>query len=397
MKPIDEFYPDDYEAKNLPDSKISRRNFAFHGVFGIPSMKRYNIHFLSSQEIIFVTGNKYQTYNLQTQRFVTFHGKDRDGVGSIAVHPDKKHFAVAEKGDYPNIYIYEYPSMRLYRILQKGTEQRYAHCEFSTSGDKLVSLGGAPDYTITVWDWLAERVILKAKAYSQDVYRASFSPTTDDILFTSGFTHIKFWKMAQTFTGLKLQGEIAKFGALEMSNVSGYHELPDGKVLSGTEQGNMILWEGNLVKAHLVLDAEEKTPLHNGMIEVILFEDDNFISAGHDGAIKWWSCAEIDACEADEILEVAIEPVKQCSITTEDGDPARIINMVRGDSFWLVQDFKGKLWKLDFETLKAECVVDFHSGRINDMAISDCGNMCVSVGEDGNIKFWDYVKGEALG
>ena len=31
------------------------------------------------------------------------------------------------------------------------------------------------------------------------------------------------------------------------------------------------------------------------------------------------------------------------------------------------------------------------------MAISDCGNMCVSVGEDGNIKFWDYVKGETLG
>jgi len=259
-----------------------------------------------------------------------------------------------------------------------------------------VSLGGAPDYTITVWDWMAERVILKAKAYSQDVYRASFSPYTDDILFTSGFTHIKFWKMAQTFTGLKLQGEIAKFGALEMSNVSGYHELPDGKVLSGTEQGNLILWEGNLVKAHLVLDAENKTPLHNGMIEVILFEDDQFISAGHDGFIKWWSLAEIDAAESDEILEVAIAPVKTASIKTADGDFAQIINMVRGENFWLVQDFKGRLWKMNFETLKSEIVLDFHSGRINDMAISDCGNMCCTVGQDGNIKFWDYVKGETL-
>jgi len=41
-------------------------------------------------------------------------------------------------------------------------------------------------------------------------------------------------------------------------------------------------------------------------------------------------------------------------------------------------------------------VLDFHSGRINDMAVSDCGNMCATVGEDGNIKFWDYVKGETL-
>ena len=75
---------------------------------------------------------------------------------------------------------------------------------------------------------------------------------------------------------------------------------------------------------------------------------------------------------------------------------AQIINMVRGDNFWLIQDFKGRLWKLDFDTLKSEIVLDFHSGRINDMAVSDCGNMCATVGQDGNIKFWDYVKGETL-
>ena len=359
-------------------------------------MKRYNIHFLTPHVIIFVSGNKYQTYDLQTQQKTTFHGLDRDGVGSIAVHPSKQYFAVAEKGVWPNIYIYSYPDFKLYRVLSKGTETRYAHCEFSVSGDKLVSLGGFPDFTITVWDWLGEKVILKAKAYSQEVYRASFSPFTDDILFTSGFTHIKFWKMAKTFTGLKLQGEIAKFGALEMSNVSGYHELPDGKVLSGTEQGTMILWEGNLVKAHLVLNEETKEPLHQGMIEVILFEDEQFISAGHDGCIKWWSLVEIDNAEADEVLEVAIAPTKECKIKTEAGDMAQIVNMVRGPNFWLVQDFKGRLWKIDFETLKSEIVLDFHSGRINDMAISDCGNMCVTVGQDGNIKFWDYVCGETI-
>ena len=66
QKAIDEFYPEDYQAKQLVDSQISKRNFAFHGVLGMPSMKRYNIHFLNPHEIIFVTGNKYQTYNLQT-------------------------------------------------------------------------------------------------------------------------------------------------------------------------------------------------------------------------------------------------------------------------------------------------------------------------------------------
>ena len=35
--------------------------------------------------------------------------------------------------------------------------------------------------------------------------------------------------MARTFTGLKLQGNIGKFGNEELSDVSGYADLPDGK------------------------------------------------------------------------------------------------------------------------------------------------------------------------
>jgi len=107
--------------------------------------------------------------------------------------------------------------------------------------------------------------VLKAKAFSQEVFRVSFSPFTDDILFTSGQGHIKFWKMAQTFTGLKLQGEIAKFGQLELSDTSSFYELPDGKVVSGTEYGTLIVWEGQFVKAHLVLNCEDMTPLHGAI------------------------------------------------------------------------------------------------------------------------------------
>jgi len=111
----------------------------------------------------------------------------------------------------------------------------YAHVEFSSTGKLLASLGGAPDYTLTVWNWQQQKVVLKAKAFSSEVYRVSFSPYTDDILITSGTCHIKFWKMAQTFTGLKLQGQIAKFGQLELSDTSCFFELLDGKVVSGTD------------------------------------------------------------------------------------------------------------------------------------------------------------------
>lgn len=193
---IDEFYPIDHVEKPLSDSALSRRNQSFFAVMGLQSFKRYNLHFLEDDVIVFAVGNKYQIYNMSTKQYVTLHGRDQDGIGSISVHPSRRYFAVAEKGVSPNLYIYEYPSLKLYRILRKGTDFTYAHCEFSSSGDKLVSLGGAPDYNLIVWDWITERVILKAKAFSQEVFTASFSPYTDDILFTSGSGHIRFWKMA---------------------------------------------------------------------------------------------------------------------------------------------------------------------------------------------------------
>jgi len=77
----------------------------------------------------------------------------------------------------------------------------------------------------------------------------TFSPTYEEQITTSGTAHIRFWKMAKTFTGLKLQGDIGKFGQVELSDISGYAELPDGKVLSGSEYGNLLLWEGALIKA----------------------------------------------------------------------------------------------------------------------------------------------------
>jgi WD40 repeat protein len=389
-----ECYPDDHIDKPIEDCKISRRNVNFYNLMSQQSTKRYNVHFLDDDLIIYITGNKYQTYNLETKEIKTYSGQDTDGIGSIAVHHTRRFFAIAEKGVSPNIYIRQNPGYKIYRILRKGTEMMYAHVEFSSSGDKLVSLGGAPDYTLTVWDWRKERVVLKCKAFGQEVFRCSFSPYSDDVLFTGGSGHMKFWKMAQTFTGLKLQGEIAKYGQLELSDASGWQELPDGKIVSGTEYGTMVLWEGNLVKAHLVLSREDKTPLHTGGIETIFLIDESIVSCGTDGWIKWWSLAEIDAAEADEIAEIGIAPLREVLIATDSGDSAHILNVVRGKDIWLINDVKGRLWKVNIADFSAKVLFEYHSKEITGLAVSDAYNMAVTCGADGFVKVWDYLRGE---
>ena len=48
--------------------------------------------------------------------------------------------------------------------------------------------------------------------------------------------------MARTFTGLKLQGELGRFGRTEISDIEGYRELPDGKVKTIDFSSSIILF-----------------------------------------------------------------------------------------------------------------------------------------------------------
>jgi hypothetical protein len=59
-----------------------------------------------------------------------------------------------------------------------------------------------------------------------------------------------------------------------------------------------------------MLDAVSKVPLHQGMIEVIIQDEDCYVTAGSDGWIKWFKITEIDVAEADEGLDVSLKPVK---------------------------------------------------------------------------------------
>ena len=68
----------------------------------------------------------------------------------------------------------------------------YSHMNFSSGeGTLLASVGGHPDFMLTVWDWMKESTVLRSKAFSQDVFRVSFSPDNPGQLTTSGTGHIR--------------------------------------------------------------------------------------------------------------------------------------------------------------------------------------------------------------
>ncbi|KAF6117975.1 cilia and flagella associated protein 44 [Phyllostomus discolor] len=313
---------------------------------------------------------------------------------ALEVHPDKTYFTVAEKGISPDIIIYGYPSLRPYRILRDGTDLGYAYVDFNSSGTLLASVGGNPDYTLTIWNWKEEQPILRTKAFSQEVFKVTFNPEDDAQLTTSGSGHIKFWGMAQTFTGLKLQGSLGRFGKTTTTDIEGYMELPDGKVVSGSEWGNMLVWEAGLIKVELCRTGSKSC--HQGPINQIMLDEGEVITAGSDGCVRIWDFETIDTADIiDDTGLLEIEPINELQVDKN----VKLFSMIKmnetGNNVWLAQDSSGAIWKLDLSfsniTQDPECLFSFHSGAIEALAVSPVTYLMATTALDRSVRIYDFA------
>jgi len=107
---------------------------------------------------------------------------------------------------------------------------------------------------------------------------------------------------------------------------------------------------------------------------------------------------DIENAEGDEILEIAIAPVKQKQIIdfNNENKPANLVNMVKGKDIWLLGDANGKIWKMNIETLEYEEVTHFHSGAINDLVVNSFNKSAITIGQDGEVKLWDFIKDKEM-
>ncbi|XP_029614593.1 cilia- and flagella-associated protein 44 isoform X1 [Salmo trutta] len=381
------------------DSEIPENLLHLTHSFGYDCGRRANLQLLDERTLAFVAGNQLIFLDVRTKEQRYLRSCSGGGIGTIMAHPSNRYFAVAEKGDQPNIVIYEYPSLRPYRILRGGTGQAYSFVDFNREGTLLASVGSAPDYMLTLWEWRHEQVMLRCKAFSQDVYRVTFSPDNPGQLTTSGSGHIKFWKMASTFTGLKLQGLLGRFGKTALTDIEGYVELPDGKVVSGSEWGNMLLWDGGLIKVEICRKGGRTC--HAGTIQQFALDEGELMTIGTDGAIRAWDFESIDTADCnDDSGLFEIEPMNEMVI----GRNVSLSSMVKSclpDSFiWFAQDSNGGIWKLDLSfsniTQDPECLFSFHAGVIQGMDVSSTSHLMATTTLDRSVRIFDFLAKKEL-
>ena len=212
--------------------------------------------------------------------------------------------------------------------------------------------------------------------------------------------------MANTFTGLKLQGDIGKFGKIEMTDIDCFCHLPDGKVVSGAESGSLLVWEGQFTKCRIVRPGKEGS--HDGpVLHVSLDRTDWFVvTGGADGYVRWWSFEAVDTADAeDDSMICELAPTRELFIG--EGVAARCIERggVRGDEasdHLLIIDEAGALLRMPTQESTAASIstthsanlqqlARFHSGAITGLDVSVLEQLAATCGLDGTVRFWDFL------
>eukprot|EP00210_Caulerpa_lentillifera_P000800 g774.t1 len=343
------------------------------------------IHGLTEDRVLLHAGNSVVILNTNTRERETFQLDDRFGIGCIAVHSTGDVIAIGETSpttDPPNVRIFKLTTdcaFELLTILKNGAKRKYDAMDFTSDGEMLATVSGAPDYFLTLWNWKTGDVVLRSKAFSQDIYTVKCSRFFEDQLITSGVGHIKFWKKANTFTGMKLQGILGKFGKHELVDIPDFIELSNGDVLSATESGNLLLWQDGFIKAVLHCPGDE--PFHNGSINYTAFDIvmQRIITAACDGVIKVWNPEHIlthDAEISGEVLE--LNPVAIIDLNRVSGEFSnryKIKQLVQSHGTWTVFLESGGVVQLcinesaeDYTPVSMRCLWDYGSGGISALA-----------------------------
>ena len=446
----------DTDRNNLTNE--SRRVRLIHN-FGLNSSRRDNASCVCSDTTFaFACGNLVQFLNIRKEAVVGDKNKNSNTsntfmlarrsnreIGMIAINPKRTFMAIGEgnsknttttttttttakiinnenkklideEDSGANVDIYDYPSLELKKTLVGGAKSKYALGKFSPDGTMLATVSSAPDYVLTVWDWENECSILRCKAFSQEIYGLSFSPFVSGQLTTWGTSHVRFWKMADTFTGLKLHGSLGKFGAEPLSDICATCESDDGKItLSGTTSGSILAWSGGMIETKFCID--EDIMCHDGTINSMNLRkvvssshaDDGkqylqLLTTGEDGFVRAWDADAIwDIVRTPENSFVQkIKPIFEYHL----GSFVNSTNLLMTDfdetalncnnNKCIIQNAYGSLLELDLSNGKSRDIFQAHSGAITGCDVSFLSTHFFTTGHDKTVRCYEYSERKLL-
>lgn len=365
-----------------------------------PSDPQHNIDYVEDSVICYVAGHNLVMYDQVEKRQKFVHGsEDAFSISSMALCPNKKYVAVAERGEALAVFVYNIRTCRKYKKLQydKWTTKEIVNMAFSADNQLLLTLGGAPDWSLLCWNWNKAKVLSKVQISEHyPVYQTSFSPVDASVACVSGKDRLSFYRV--------LDNELRSIpsSTLENTNVlcHAWLKQPEDHMIIGTDDGDLIVYEKSsllcrLSQAPKHLPKSEDDILESTIsIESIVALSKGFVAGCSNATFRLYtlvqdrptSATDMFACiQTWKVNDHSAEVMSMSMSPNED-----TLMCVLGDNqiFHCSMISPSNLKNEDVKTVMCK----FHGpGAITGMDLCVRKPLVATTGMDRSIRIWNYL------
>eukprot|EP00638_Chattonella_subsalsa_P013775 CAMPEP_0117801652 /NCGR_PEP_ID=MMETSP0948-20121206/15215_1 /TAXON_ID=44440 /ORGANISM="Chattonella subsalsa, Strain CCMP2191" /LENGTH=1212 /DNA_ID=CAMNT_0005634207 /DNA_START=27 /DNA_END=3665 /DNA_ORIENTATION=- len=375
----------------LPTTRLAHKF-----IFGLNGDVHDNVVFSDESTLLYVAGHNLVIYNTleKRQQFIT--GNDNtEGITALAICPNRRYCAVAERADRAVVFIYDLRSLRKRKNLQftDGSFHEYVSMAFSYDNQLLLTLGGAPDWTLVCWDWTKA----KAKSHVQaaegyPLYHCSFSPLDSTVAVTTGSGGmLKFFRVTEQ----EMRAMPPPRGKSPHNYLChAWLAQPEDHILLGTDGGELVVFESGSFLTYLADAPGEGKPVHS-----VASHGAGFVCGLSHGTFRMYLYSP-DAQEAKDMFQCA----QSWSIETEAYVQSIVLNP--GEDMLAATLSDHQLYSLSLTTttqhqaLRTEdmkpVVSLFHGpGHITGMDVAIRKPLVVTCSLDRTVRVWNYATNRA--
>lgn len=142
--------------------------------YGLKGNVSSSVWYLDERTILYPSGANLVLCNAEQkmQKFIPLTAGS-EGATAMAVSPNKRYVAVAEKKpERPIITVFDLTTLKRKKVLNyaEGTFTEYISLGFSPDSKYLISQGCAPEWTMLYWYWDKAKVMANTKSNGNTTY-----------------------------------------------------------------------------------------------------------------------------------------------------------------------------------------------------------------------------------
>jgi len=370
---------------------VRRATVAPRHTFGIKADVKDNICYLDEQTVLYPAGHNVVIFNTEqkTQRFISGTEKT-EGITAIAVSPNKKYVAVAERapeGEKALVTVFDLHTLKRRKVLQAASadvmSKEFVCLSFSPDSKGLLTHGGAPDWTLVYWLWEKAKVgaVSKSSNAQNAVFECSFNPIDNTVVCVTGDGICRFLRI----TDQTLKPLPGAMGKREPQAYLCHAWLSEERVVVATDTGDLLLLEAGELKTALAA-----SPADGASIDSIVAYSKGFVCGADGGMIyvfersedkEYYKRAKSFKIESNavKIKNLAVSPSEEQLVCTLANCQAYVLPLSNTDIL--------KSDEMNFELLSQA----FHSLTVTGLDTCVRKPLVATCGTDKSVRIWNYL------